>query len=163
VDSGGFLWARELVASNGKKVSPKKDMRASGKVSTCAMPWRFPSEGAADRSTFHPYAWSHRTDMTAWDIADLLMRNRAMTYDEIMAGLGAEQTDLSASLALDVLLDPLRGGKYLHPEKLVYVTGTYALVPEAMHESKFTLREARERSLFGSGRPDLGLVAPVAY
>ena len=156
-DSGGSAWARVFVASNGARVKPDSIKGFAWKVSTCAMPWSVPDESGADRSTFQPYAWSHRTDMTAWDVTELLKRNRAMTYSEIMESLGPEQTDLSLSLALDMLLDPLRSSKYLFPDKMLFVSGTYALFPVDMGDTKITLREARERRVFGSGLGRLGL------
>jgi hypothetical protein len=166
-DAGGGAWASVAVASNGARVDAgalrgrRRDLQ--DRVQTCAMPWRFQDDAKVDRSTFQPYAWAHRTDMTAWDIAHLLTRNRAMTYAEVAAGLGPEQTDLSISLALDLLIDPMRGSKYLAPDKVVFVSGTYALIPGGMNERKFTLREARERRVYGAPTASAGnMLNPAA-
>lgn len=160
-DSGGSAWARIVVASNGARIKPESIKGFAWKVSTCAMPWNVPDDKRVDRSTFHPHSWNHRTDMTAWDVTDLLKRNRAMTYSEIMESIGSEQTDLSLSLALDMLLDPLRSSKYLFPDKMLFVSGTYALFPVDMGDGKITLREARERRVFGATRDRVGLRNPV--
>jgi hypothetical protein len=129
------------VIASGRRVPSSAVQRTRASVGACAMPWRVPRK--PDMSTFHPFAYRQLVDMCAWDVRGALLRRQALTYDEIREELGPAANDLTLSLALDMLLDDFRNGRWLAPMKMLYVGNMYVLLPEAMQDRVFTMEEAR--------------------
>ena len=72
-----------------------------------------------------------------------------LSRTRIRVELGPSTNDMTLSLALDMLLDDFRNGKWLAPRKMLYVGNLYVLLPDNMYDKVFTLEEARSGANLG--------------